>query len=427
MQNVFVRINEKQFGPLSRSEIRNLVKKGEFKQSDLVWDDEDGDWAEAGQIEALQALFGKSKPKHVEKKIITVGGGKGGVGKTIMTASLGVGLAAMGYEVVLVDADFGGANLHTAMGVVDPEYTFLDYYAMQRDSLEDILLPTPIKNLQIISGAGGTLGMANPKYSQKLRLLEELRTIEADFIILDLGAGSSFTVIDFFLAVNEGVLVTTPEPTAVQETFDFLKICLMRKLHRTFKDAPDILAALELNGVDNLSQLPVPVSKLQDRIREIDPNASAILETVLEEFRPKLILNQVMKDEEIKEGLALKTAAAELLSIDLDYLGYIHHDNGIRNSVNGLRPFIIDNPRSQAAQDLAKIISVKLLNTKGFESFRNRLKIHKGIRQKAEEYLPAETKKSNVICSVNCFYWGECEFQQGGHPCPVRHFDPIFK
>ena len=239
--------------------------------------------------------------------------------------------------------------------------------------------------------------------------------------------GPEVTVIDFFLAVNEGILVTTPEPTAAQETFDFLKICLMRKLHRTFKDAPDILAALELNGVDNLSQLPIPVSKLQERISEIDPNASAVLESVLEEFRPKLILNQVMKEDEIKEGLALKTAAAELLSIDLDYLGFIHHDNGIRNSVQGLRPFIIDNPRSEAAQDLAKIISVKLLNTKGFESFRNRLKIHKGIRQKADEYPHADNKQSNLICSVKCFYWGECEFQQGGHPCPVRHFDPIFK
>jgi flagellar biosynthesis protein FlhG len=426
MNNVFVRINEKQFGPLSHPELKSLVKKGKFRETDLVWNEDEDSWLEAGKIDEIKSIFNVQAPAVTEKRIIAVGGGKGGVGKTVITASMGIGLAALGYDVILVDADFGGANLHTAMGILQPEYSFLDYYTLSRENLDDILLQTPFPNLKMISGACGTLGMANPKYSQKLRLIKELRTLNADFIILDLGAGSSFTVIDFFLAVDEGMLIMSPEPTAVQETFDFLKICLMRKLHRTFKDEPEILNVLNLSGIDNLGQLTLPVENLVKKLTEHDSEAGSIFESILEEFKPRLLLNMVMNSEEIKEGAALKTAAAELLSIDLDFAGYIEYDSSIRESVKDLRPFILNNPKSKASRSLAKIITIKILQNSGFQSLRKKIQLRRNIKNSATDYPTANQWASETICSVKCFYWDDCEFQNGGFPCSVRHLESIF-
>ena len=137
--SMLVRIDEKQYGPLSQTELKKLVKEGNFSPDDQVWLEDEGEWVEAEKIHELKNLFTK-KLEEPDRKIIALGSGKGGVGKTVLSASLGIGLAALGKDVVLVDADFGGANLHTCMGILEPQYTFFDYYTLQCDSLDDILL-----------------------------------------------------------------------------------------------------------------------------------------------------------------------------------------------------------------------------------------------------------------------------------------------
>ena len=315
--NLLVRINEKQYGPLNQTELRSLVRKGNFSPNDQVWLEDEGEWVRAEQVEELRSLFKPNISENAEKKIIALGSGKGGVGKTVLSASLGIGLAALGKEVVLVDADFGGANLHTCMGILEPQYTFLDYYTLHRDTLEDILLETPLNNLKLISGACGILGLANPKYSQKLRLIKELKSLDANYVILDLGAGSSLNIIDFFISVDEGIIITSPEPTAIQEGFDFIKLCLLRKIQRAFKNEPEALSLLEVDGINNLNQFSAPVSVLLDKAKGISSEVSRLMEDIISSFRPRLILNMVMEPDEIKEGAAIKTAAAELLSIEI--------------------------------------------------------------------------------------------------------------
>ncbi|MFA6472565.1 MAG: P-loop NTPase, partial [Candidatus Latescibacterota bacterium] len=86
------------------------------------------------------------------KNVWTFAGGKGGTGKTAITANIGVALATMGYRVILVDADLGGANLHTILNIKHPEFTLSDFLSRRFNSLEDILLPTPSENLRLISG-----------------------------------------------------------------------------------------------------------------------------------------------------------------------------------------------------------------------------------------------------------------------------------
>lgn len=425
--NLMVRVNERQYGPVSSTELRSLVRKGKFTLNDYVWNDEDEDWIKAENLEQIRKMFQTDTFEETNRKVIAVGSGKGGVGKTILSASIGVGLAAMGKEVILVDADFGGANLHTSMGILEPKYTFLDYYTMNRETLEDIILDSPIDNLKLISGACGTLGMANPKYSQKQRLIKELENLPADYVIMDLGAGTSYNVIDFFLSVDEGIVVTTPEPMAIQEAFDFIKLCLLRKIQQTFKNDREALTLLDIEGDSSLIQFNSPLEDILKKAKGSSPEIAQQIETVISEFRPKLILNMVMEPNEIKEGMAIKTAAAELLSIDLDYIGYVDYDDSMRKSVKELRPFILQNPNSAAARSIAKIITLKLFKQHKIDAFMKNMKMRRNIQSQSKNYPKTMNKESEIICSVKCFYWDDCEFQNGGLPCKVRSLEPIFK
>lgn len=425
--NLKVRVDEKQYGPLTKTELRALVRKGKFSLSDYVWSEEEGDWIKAEQLEELRKLVSIDKVEESPRKVIAVGSGKGGVGKTVLTASLGVGLAALGKEVILVDADFGGANLHICMGFLEPKYTFLDYYTMNRETLGDIVVDSPIENLKLISGACGTLGIANPKYSQKQKLIRDLRNLPGDYVIMDLGAGSSLNTIDFFLAVDEGIVVTTPEPMALQESFDFIKLCLIRKLQQAFKNEHEILSILGIEGLNNLTQLTAPINELLENARKSSSEIAGRVESELDSFRPRLILNMVMEPDEIKEGMSMKTAAADLLAIDLDYVGYIEFDESLRQSIKDLRPFILHNPRSIASRSIAKIITIKFLKHNKFESAIKNWRMRRTIQSQADEYPKNVEKNSDTICSHNCFYWDDCEFQNGGLPCRIRHLEPIFK
>lgn len=425
--NLMVRVKEKQYGPLTQTELRTLVRKGKFSLNDYIWNEEEEDWIKAEEFEQIKKLFQADTLEETERKVIAIGSGKGGVGKTVLSASLGVGLAAMGKEVILVDADFGGANLHTCMGILEPKFTFLDYYTMNRETLEDIILDSPIENLKLISGACGTLGMANPKYSQKQRLIKELRDLPADYVIMDLGAGTSYNVIDFFLSVDEGIVVTTPEPMAIQEAFDFIKLCLLRKLQQTFKNDAKALSLLGIAGDSSLVQFNSPLEEILEKAQKSSKEISDQIEQALTEFRPRLILNMVMEPDEIKEGMTIKTAAAELLSIDLDYMGYVDYDEEMRKSVKELKPFILYNPKSSASRSIAKIITLKLFKKRKIDALLKRWQMQRKINSQAHNYPNNGKSESDIICSVNCFYWDDCEFQNGGLPCRIRHLEPIFK
>ncbi len=430
MNDILVRVDEKQYGPFSRQEFHTMATKGGFKPHDQVWNDAENEWVRASELNELRDIFEGKKNKAAEKtkRIIAVGGGKGGVGKTVISASIGVALASLGHEVVMVDADLGGANLHTVMGIIEPARTFFDFYSLNVDNIHDIILPTHVEGLRLISGACGTLGLANPKYQQKLRFIRELREIEADFILLDLGAGSSYNVIDFFLAADEGIVVTNPEPMAVQECFNFIKICLLRRLRLAFRDHEAVMSVLEMEDLNRPGKINVTMSQVVAMVRGKDKNAANMMEALLESHRPKLILNMVMEKDDIKEGVAIQAAASELLAIDIEYLGYVTHDQTVRNAVRDLKPFLLQDPHSAASQDLSRLVSVKLLGqTSVIKNFFEQRRLRKLLMEQRAEYPEIRLHQQAPICSIRCFYWGDCEYQNGGHPCSVRHLEPIFK
>jgi flagellar biosynthesis protein FlhG len=428
METLFIKVNEKQYGPLTLDELNALINEGAFTSEDLVWNEESDKWVSAKTFSTLKHFFSPDGEElYSQNKLYAFASGKGGVGKSVLVASIGVGLASMGSEVILVDADLGGANLHTCMGLLEPKYSFFDFYTLQKETLNDIVLETPVENLRMISGACGTLGIANPKYYQKKRFIRELRNLRADHIIMDLSAGSSYNVIDFFLLADESFVIISPEPTAVHEAFNFLKVCLFRKLNRTLKDHPKALEILAKHEVNRPGKIWVTVPDLLEEIAKVEPEAVSIMNSVLSSFHPKLILNMVQNHEDIKEGMAIQSAAMELLSLRVEYLGYISYDPIVRDSVKSLKPFLLYDPKSKASQDLAALIRVKLLGKKGIKEIFERHKWRNKLISFSQKYPHMDLIKNAPICSVKCFYWGNCEYQDGGHPCRVRHLEPAYK
>jgi hypothetical protein len=123
--------------------------------------------------------------------IIPVASGKGGVGKTFIAANLALALAELGHRVVAVDLDFGGANLHSLLGISNRHAGIGDFLKARTAELEDLLVPAGAPNLSFLPGDGKTPFMANIAYAQKIKLMVRIRKLPADFILLDLGAGSS--------------------------------------------------------------------------------------------------------------------------------------------------------------------------------------------------------------------------------------------
>ncbi len=106
-----------------------------------------------------------------KKGVWAIAGGKGGVGKSFLCSNLSIDLAQRGNSVVLIDADFGGPNLHTFIGISTSIISVSDFIKSNQLKLDDILLPTGIANLKLASGAHDVLGMANLNGVQQNKLL----------------------------------------------------------------------------------------------------------------------------------------------------------------------------------------------------------------------------------------------------------------
>jgi flagellar biosynthesis protein FlhG len=158
---------------------------------------------------------------QLRKQLWAIGGGKGGVGKSLITVMLGATLTRWGKKVIIVDVDLGGSNINHLVGIRNPAYTLEDFIHRRTEKIEDVALDTPVENLKVICGAGHILGMANPKSAQKARLFNNLAKLEADIILLDLGAGTSYATLDFFLFASRKLIVLSPETTSIQMPMDF--------------------------------------------------------------------------------------------------------------------------------------------------------------------------------------------------------------
>lgn len=304
-------------------------------------------------------LVGRPKPRpegtgagRRARRIVAVGGGKGGIGKSLVSANLGIALARAGHQVTLVDVDLGGANLHTCLGINQPQGTLSDVIT-RGARIEALAAPTGIDNLSLVSGAMDALDAANPRPQARARLIEQLQTLETDYLVLDLGAGTSLHTIDFFLLADHGVLVLLPEPTSVENAYRFLKAALFRRLqHSAQALGVAHLAEAALGSQGSAIRTPAEVVRA---VAEADPDAAAQLERSLRDFRVKLVVNQVRSPADQSVGRAVVAAWKKFFGLDMDYLGAIAYDDAAWQTVRKRRPLLVDAAGSAAASNLVMV------------------------------------------------------------------------
>jgi flagellar biosynthesis protein FlhG len=285
------------------------------------------------------------------RRVISIGGGKGGIGKSLVSANLGIELARRGKRVVLVDADLGGANLHTTLGIDLPRRTLSDFIERKVARVEDVVTPTGIANLGLVSGALDHLDAANPSYAQKMRLLRHVQQMDVDYAILDLGAGTHANVLDFFLVSDHGVLVLMPEPTAVENAYRFVKAAFWRRMRNVAQVyGYDAL----LRGVMEAGGTRSPVDLLAT-LSERDPEAGKNLAFHLSTFRPRLVVNQARTDRDADIGQAVVAAWRKYFGLEMDYLGCIAYDDEMWRAVRARRPLIVERPDVGASKSFAHI------------------------------------------------------------------------
>lgn len=295
------------------------------------------------------------------KMIWTIGGGKGGSGKSFITANIGICLSQLGVRVILVDADLGGANLHTFLGISPPTLTLSDFIQKRVTSLHEVLIPTTIPNLQLLTGTQDLLNAVDAKSVQKRKLVRSIQNLESDTVLVDLGAGNSASVLDFFLMSDGGILVVTPEPTSVENTYRFLKSAFYRRLRQTVS-SPSVKTIIE-GAMDRKNEIGIQnPHDLFKAVRQVDEREADRLLKEVEAFRPNLILNQVRSKKDIEIGFSIRSACLKYFGIHLHYLGYVVYDQDVGNSIRKRRPLVLENSRSRAAQCVMEIAS-KLANS----------------------------------------------------------------
>ena len=305
--------------------------------------------------------------------VISVGGGKGGIGKTLLTANLGICFAQSRQKVVLVDADLGGSNLHTCLGIDQPELSLSEFVNRRVERIEDTIVDTGIEGLGLISGAQDFLGSANIKYTQKLRVLKKICKIDTDIVLMDLGSGTSFNVLDFFLVSDLGVVTMVPEPTSLENSYRFIKSAFYRLLRHREKSVPFRRIIDEAMETWNERDIRTPYDLIRV-VGKMDPERGETYSAWMHAFRPLLVINQVRSEEDEELGMAVRMACRKYFGVDLDYLGHIDYHDAVWKAVRRRAALLHEEPDSDIAKSLWSIAKGILKRIEGLEE-RDRWKM----------------------------------------------------
>lgn len=276
-------------------------------------------------------------PEHPEEentvnrsaRVLTVTSGKGGVGKTNITLNLAIALSKMGLRVVILDVDFGLANIDVMLGMTT-KYTLVDLIRGERNIFE-VLTDGP-DNVKFLSGGSGVEELLQIDRRQLGRFISSIGLLDKlyDIILIDTGAGLSRNVMSFVMAADEVLLVTTPEPTAITDAYALIKMISRRDRHKNIR----------------------------------------------------VIVNKADSPKEANDILSKLTMVSErFLSFNLQKLGYILYDELVPKAVKQQKPFCLSYPKSHVSQQVWQIAESLIDNgrpsnteiNKGMKGFFNRL------------------------------------------------------
>lgn len=250
---------------------------------------------QAARLRELDRQRSGQRVRHV--RTIAVTSGKGGVGKSNLTVNIGLALGQMGKKVLILDADLGMANVDILLGA-SPQY-HLQHVIRGEKSIKDVLITGPF-GINIIPGSNGIVEIANLRAEQQRRFITELMTLKdsVDYILIDTGAGLSKSILSFLMAVDEVIVVMTPEPTSAADAYSMIKVLSGSRIHS------------DIHLLVNMAASPEEGNRAAQRFMQV---------------------------------------VRKYLSIKIDCLGCVPYDRAIAKSVREQKPFLLNYPKSQAS------------------------------------------------------------------------------
>jgi flagellar biosynthesis protein FlhG len=244
------------------------------------------------------------------------------------------------------------------MGVRYPAHTLEDFLLKRVDNLEDIVLDTQIAGIGLICGADDILGAANPTFSQKIRVLNQIESLPADFVLLDLGAGTSYNTLDFFNYSSGKIAVFTNQATSLQNVYGFLKNSLFRKISREFAKDEYLIWLLYQSGSKNPEVKVESISDMLTHLQRKDEYRYEEVLQLLRDFQVLLVVNMIKTDRDFQAAQIIQHVSHRFLDLAPQVLGYLHYDQAIEQAVNQMVPFPLNAERSRAAGELREIAQI---------------------------------------------------------------------
>lgn len=272
--------------------LRELVKARKAEQP-VISPPESGEETEGNP----HKLTGRSA------KVIAVTSGKGGVGKSNFTVNLAIELSKLGNRVMIFDADLGLANADIILGI-HPQYNLAHVISGERE-IKDIITETEY-GIKLIASGSGVKELANLTNPQREKFISQLSEVEdmVDILLIDTGAGIGRNTLGFVFAADYGIVITTPEPTALMDAYGLIKVV-------------------------SLSKETVPL---------------------------KLIVNMAGSKEEAKEiASRVILLSRRFLNTFVESFGFIFRDRAVLQSVMSQKPFTVAHPASKAAECVREI------------------------------------------------------------------------
>jgi len=297
-------------------------------------------------------------------RIVPIASGKGGVGKSLVAANLSIALGQAGKRVVLADLDLGASNLHLILGVPAPKAGIGTFLSGAAGKFENVVLDTDYENLRFVPGDAEIPGLANIKQSQKNQLVKRLLSLDADYLVLDLGAGTSSNILDFFLMSSQGLVVTAPTLTATLNAYLFLKNAVFRLLYASFGQRSKGYEYLESLRRDGASLQKAYIPAILEEVRKVDPERWAVAVERMSRFRPRLLMNMLEDPKDAEKALKIRRSCKEYLNIEIEHLGVLYRDELQDIALGSRCPIIRYKPQSVLSQGLYRAAD-KLVSMEG--------------------------------------------------------------
>ncbi len=307
--------------------------------------------------------------------ILAVGGGKGGVGKSILSANLAASIARSGLKVLVLDLDFGCANLHTHFGVAMPKTSLTDFLLKKTHAFRDVILPAPVPNVGFVAGGreeewgrylGENQGVLLPLWHS---IITARRDLNIDVLILDLGAGTHRHTMEFFLAAHLGVVTILPEATSIENAYVFLKMALWRMVDHIGQSTRQPELAKEVQWALSQAQGSLDQGYLH-QLRSLKAAYPEFISYVARAILGRhigVVVNQTREQADIDIAKSMEHICNRYFGFQTLSLGHLNFDEAVWKSSRNRRLLVADFPHSLIAKRLAKVAadSLRLLKFEG--------------------------------------------------------------